>query len=97
MKRERQQAASVDANEKAFASRDNVYREARPVLVMHDDNTAMIQVFRTGKNPTMRQLGGAPNGCPPTPHGGGHMGVLHPQARARAASGEGEGEGYGQG
>jgi hypothetical protein len=27
------------------------------VLVVHDDNSAMIQVCRTGKNPTMRHLG----------------------------------------
>jgi hypothetical protein len=27
------------------------------VLVVHDDNSAMIQVCRTGRNPTMRHLG----------------------------------------
>ena len=26
-------------------------------LIFHEDNEAMIQVIRTGKNPTMRQLG----------------------------------------
>ena len=51
-KRERKQTAIVEANEKALERRPE-----DPALVMHDDNAAMIQVFRTGTNPTMRTLG----------------------------------------
>ena len=42
--------------EAAF-QRNNGIDETKAMLYMHDDNPAMIQVCRTGRNPTMRTLG----------------------------------------
>ena len=48
------------------AAKDAFMNDTEPVegeivkkvrLIMHDDNEAMIQVCRTGRNPTMRHLG----------------------------------------
>ena len=33
------------------------WKRKEVIITVHDDNAAMIQVMRTGKNPTMRGLG----------------------------------------
>ena len=47
----------ITKNTNAFSNRGSEQRELKAKLIMHDDNSAMIQVFRSGKNPTMRTLG----------------------------------------
>ena len=56
-KRIRIQAAqdARNANLKENVDASGADPEAR--LIMHDDNTTMIHVFKPGKNPTMRTLG----------------------------------------
>jgi hypothetical protein len=50
--------AAKDAWMNSTEKPDNVNQDEKQTsLIMHDDNEAMIQVCRTGRNPTMRHLG----------------------------------------
>ena len=58
-KRTRIEAGKARREEAFKLQKENgeTYDDPKAKLYMHDDNTAMIQVCRTGRNPTMRTLG----------------------------------------
>ena len=56
-KRDRKEAG-IARREEAFKQQvGEISFDPKAKIYMHDDNTAMIQVCRTGRNPTMRTLG----------------------------------------
>ena len=56
-KRARKVAAEDERNDRIKAQAEKEHASQVAMLIMHDDNSAMIQVFKTGRNPTMRTLG----------------------------------------
>ena len=56
-KRARIEAGLKRREDKIKSDKETDRDEPHPMLYMHDDNTAMIAVVKTRRNPTMRSLG----------------------------------------